>query len=354
MKNALLKDLLDKIDLDQSPKKSHYLAFSIKPKETIDANPCTTINYEVFNTQLNPEHVKSSLKTIKSVIENTILKKERTFTTFDPKNPKDAYDFIILESLDFNLPEIQTGTLDNLDKDKYKVSYLINALKNSTPATSKKDYKTLKYTALNYIDNNNRQIILLNRVNPIYKSNSHIHFSVDIDDSPSTTPSSPIFARVQENLLRIPMVPAALIIDKYCIFIQNYAIEMFGFESHNEQICNSTLDTFRKDKFIDPTTFETMKTICKKQSVRNLFASLNNDKVQKIKDKDESTIKFLKEKLQVNFEINNDGLIVEDETSAERLLEYLCGKIFRGLDTEEFYSVSKAHLIIPNKTIKKE
>lgn len=325
MDNEFVKNLITPIlyDLNNNVQASLYLyAFKNKPS-TNTSNPHIILDYNFYDTQMGKSHISNSISNIFSYFESKWLKdKLTTYTPYNVNNPSNTIDFIKINKLDFSNQTINNGTDPSIDSNNYKINYFIKSLEsNYAIAESKKDYRGLNYTVFKYFYNNHT-VLIINKNKPLYKPKKLLFaFDITTDSGENIVEFNPI----EKDLFRIPFYPSMIIIDDYCFMIEKNIESIFGFEEYNKKLRSEYLQKINTGLAFENNGFDVLNSFANKGKNYNIFATFEQDRLDKINAKDADVIQKLNQ-LSITFS-NSGNLIIADENDAQNLLNFLCCNI---------------------------
>lgn len=274
---------------------------------------------------------------ILGIFNKKYLEKETTvFQEYKIDNPKTVIDYIDLVDIDFN-----SHDKENINSDNYKIQYFLHQLdSNCQTAYSEKDYIKFKHSALEVTTEDNNKMIIINKMAPIYKPKGWLYIfnPKDIEDDEDNT-----FQLIDKKLFRLPLYPHIIIVDNKCLLIENDVESIFGFEKYNKKRRDDSLKKIEKDFPIGKESLIQLKSFSNKKRNYNLFTTFDDQRYKNVLEKDRETIDFLKTKLEIKFDENND-LLITDDSESEKLISYLCNCIYTDLENKD---------LIQGKNIKK-
>ncbi|WP_286904409.1 hypothetical protein [Clostridium sp. UBA1652] len=334
----LISPIIDSIEKKKIKSATLYAFKSKKPKSD---NKLISLEYEFYNTSMDKRDVVKSVKDILSYFKYKFLDKDNTvYEEYNVGNSKNVIDYINLSSLDFTKASVKKGTLKGLKQSNYKVQYLLNELETSNQfAKREKDYKGLRYSAIQLITNDEKRITIINKCSPIYNPKGWLYmFNVDSQDDIEG------FDVVSSSFLRLPLYPHIIVFDSSCFFIEHNVEAIFGFEQHNKAVCVESLDIIKEELKLSKDSYSLIEKFSLAGRNPNLFADFDKTELNKIKKKDKETLAFLKQKL--NIPISNEGQIdINTPKVAKNLTLFICGCILRGANNEILYQINKRTLL---------
>lgn len=311
--------------------------FAFKSKNISDSsNQYLNLDYEFYNTNMSKDKVANTLKAIFNIfIKNYINNESKVFQPYDIHNPKHIIDYINLTSLDFTNSTIMNGNSPNLESNNYKVQYLLHKLDNNQKSVqSKNDYKNFKHSLLK-LTCNNKSIIVINKVTPIYKPKG-LMFLIDGEISTGQVD----YTLIEKNIFKLPLFPHILIVEDKCFLIQPDVESIFGFEKYNKKIRDNTLNKLKQELTLTDTDYKLISEFSLKGRNYDKFSTFNENRYNKIKNKDTSTMTLLKEKLRIPVDDSNNVNISNAE-EAEKFVLFLCNCILRDIEDEDILYMSE-------------
>lgn len=320
--------------------------YAFKSKHTRNSsNSYVSLDYNFYEIQIQRQKVENAFKNILSFFESTVLANSSTeFQEYSINNPKKVIDYIPLNDLDFSQDEILYGTQAGLNSDNYKIQYFLNSLNTkSEVAENKRDYIYFKHSVIKLTTNSNNSIYIVNKVSPIYKPKGFL-FTFNTDDNSSANDD---FKPVTNQLFKLPFYPHIIIVNNYCFLIEPNVESIFGFEKYNKQVCNNSVTKISNELNFSSGSFDFVNSYSNKGRNFNLFSTFNNNRYEKIKNKDSSTMDLLKNKMEID--LDTDGnIMITNERQAEKLILYLCNCIFKDIEDDvTFYESKNSRIINP-------
>lgn len=257
MTNDEVKNKLNNFKNEVSDETNYYL-YALK-LESKQINGKLTLSYKFFDSQMNKNHIKESLKLILNNTEKKYFDNHETvYEEYKATNLKTTIDYIELSELDFANSNIANETAEECKTNNYKVQQLINAMHNNTQISEKefKNFTGIKYTAFN-CHTQNHELTIINRGNPIYKP-KNILFA--LDDSDGDLKYSPI----KNSLFKIPFYPGIIIIDDICLFIADKIETLFGFSEQTKILKTEILNQISKTSIFDESQFSYLSKFANK------------------------------------------------------------------------------------------
>lgn len=305
---------------------------SFKTSQNTDTNPHISLKYSIIDTLFPKKYVIENVKNLLSYFNNKYLNESNLFSQYLPTNSKDTTDYLKLEHYNFQDDSFKSGTDPDIKSDVYKVEYLLNSLNVCTnDAESKEDYKGLRYSAFELHTNTLGSIYIINKTNPLYKPRDivfTIDCSKDNDNSTLTNKQNEFkFGKLSKTLFKVPSNPSIVVLGDYCFFIVDGIESVFGFEQHNQSICNSVINSINDDLNIDENSLNLLKRQSSLAKNFNLFADYDNSTLEKIKNKDTTTLEILKNKFKIS--IDNDlNLSFSNIKEAERFIHFITHRAY--------------------------
>lgn len=338
----LLNPFIQSIENNNCKSAIMYAFKSNHPTE--NTNTHISLEYEIFKTNSKKNDVKEALKNILQIFSKKYLSKDTTiFEQYNVNNHKKTIDYLKLDNLDFTDTTIKNGTEENIKPDIYKIEYFLNCLRNESVMTNDaSDYKKFRHSLIKYITNAGDEIIIINKAAPIYKPKGWL-FILDSSENENTTDLKPLTS----NLFRLPLYPHIIIVNGYCFMIEDNVESIFGFEEYNKKICFESVNKITSDISLTDVSESHIETFSKKKRNYNLFSSFNNERFNKIKQKDPETISKLKDKFKLTVDSSNN-IQITSEKDAEILILYLCDCIFQDLDNDSLYQSKRSKKLTVN------
>lgn len=332
MDSSFLINYIDSVlsEIDSNNVSSAYF-YAFKSKVDVsNTNRYISLDYEFYDTSMNKEDVMYSIEGILDYLKNVRLKPDSVFEPYNINNSKKIIDYITLQDLDFSDINISSGNSTTLDSDNYKVQFFLNSLKRcSNIARSTRDYRGLKHTVLQLTTNNNLNITIINKGNPLYKAKGYWYVFPN-DDIVDTTSSE--FKLIKNHILKIPFYPQILIINGYCFMLVDFIESVFGFEEYNKKICKNSLNAIQSDVSFEGTSFDFIDDFVNSKKNYNLFSNFDKTILDKVISNDPSIINILKNDAKVTLNPNNE-ISINNVEEAQRFIYFICGFIKKDIIT---------------------
>ncbi len=339
--NNIIQPFIDSIN-NNSVSSACLYAFKAKHIKNLN-NPYISLDYNCFEIQISRKKVETTLKNILCFFKNKILSNDDTeFQEYSISNPKKVIDFISLNNLDFSKDEIFNGTQSGLNSDNYKIQYFLNSLnEKSVIAENNKDYIYFKHSVIKLTNNFNDSIYIINKSNPIYKPKGFL-FTFNTDDDEVDDNFKPI----TKKIFKLPFYPHIIIVNNHCFLIEPDVESIFGFEKYNKKIRDTSIEKIKNELTFSTGSFDFINSYSNSGKNYNLFSSFNNNRYEKIKNKDVATITLLKNEIELSLDANGD-IVISNEDQAKKLILYLCDCIFKNLeDNNTLYEAKNSKPII--------
>lgn len=344
MNNEFVKNLITPILNDLNDVQASLYLYAFKNKPIVNTpNPHIVLDYNFYDTQMPKHDISNSIINILSYFENKWLKNSlTTYTPYNVNNPSNTIDYTKIDKLDFSYQDISNGTAPNIDSDNYKINYFIKSLEsNYEIAKSEKDYRGLSHTIFKYVYNNH-SVLIINKNKPLYKPRKLL-FAFDITTENGENIAK--FNAVKNSLFKIPFYPSMIIIDDYCFMIDKNIESIFGFEEYNKKLRSESLQKINSSLSFENNGFDILKSFANKGNNHNIFATFEQDRLDKITAQDADVIQKLN---QLSITLSNSGnLIITDENDAQNLLNFLCCNIKSDLLYSDKLCISPKSIEIP-------
>ena len=352
--NSLIDNIIDTDD-SYFDKGNLFIFKSLKDSKT--QNPNINLKYEILNVDMGKSNVILNTKNLLRYLKNSKINDNTNFLKYHVNNPHKSVDYMFLENFNFEDAEIQNGNLSDLSNhNHYKVQFLLDKFNdNIAPVSNCTDFDTMRYTcSLATILKNNKthNIYIINKCKPLIKAkNAYYIYDPEVDREINPTLSqnnaSSKFKLIEKRLFKMPYYPSLLIIDNFCLFIDNNIEAIFGFEEYNKKICKQTVKNIFDSFSLDTNTEKFLSSLSNIKKFYNLFSDFDNTRLNNLFAKTANDdINILKNGLKLNFEIksepNKNELILENKKQAGDFLKFISNHIKRELTSDALIEVPKS------------
>ncbi|WP_283675744.1 hypothetical protein [Clostridium perfringens] len=309
-------------------------------------NKHRSLEYTIINTNFPKNKVIENAKYLLSYFKNKKLKEDTLLLKYTPTNPKDSIDFIELINHDFNNPDIINGSEPSISSDSYKVEFLLSCLdKCNSDATSKSEFKSMKYNAFQIHTTNGKSIYIINKSSLLYNPRGLVFALNDVENDASYKKDSFQYTQLLGPLFKIPIVPHIIVIDGYCYFLSDNVESLFGFEQHNRIVSKTVLNKISQFFNIDQSSLDIISKKLEAAKNFNLFADFDEDRLNSVINKDVQAISTLQDKLKVGIDINLN-LSFRTGEEAERFIHFITQRAYP-ISFEEEDSNNPSEYIYP-------